>query len=106
MSLIFVFVALYIVMSKHFSNQLKNEKKLLLRLFFIFLVCYVLRTFYMYFIGTYRTQVICNFGYRIMIDCILPLLWDILPIFSIMFWHHNNFKERKKPINIRNKPKK
>ena len=75
---------------KYYKGRMVLEMCRLKMLFAVFCVCYGLRAIYMYGEGSYRT-VFVNRIVRLHFVNLLPLVWDIMSIVSILVMHHFTF---------------
>ena len=63
-------------------------------MFFCFMVSYTIRTLYqfLYYDGAGLADLICSYLTREIIASISPVIWEIIPNVTIMYWHHENMK--------------
>ena len=74
-----------------FGNQLNSEKQLLTAVFLVFTVTYTLRLFWsLYFIFSLFDQYQENYKF-FCTSLALPIVWDVLPIGLLMYFHLRNF---------------
>ena len=80
---------------KAFKNQLTEEKWVLLAVFLVFTLTYFTRLVWsIYFIFSAFDQY--QESYRFFIATqLLPLLWDVLPIGLLVYFHIRNFTPKK-----------
>lgn len=79
-------------LNKHFQDDLVEERRLMRDMFFLFMACYTLRTFYQFIYYDFAHTRVCSFMVRNMLNILMPLAWEIVPNVTIMYWHHENFK--------------
>ncbi len=94
---VFLLVALisFVVLQRRsFRKVLEKEAKMFNWFFFIFFMCYFLRTVYLWLLGKWRYTRAFNtvFSRYLMID-ILPMIWDIVPICAILIIHVREFSK-------------
>ena len=98
--LITAYVVLVYNMSKYFKEQMKNEICKLTVLFATFVMAYFLRLFYQIGLGhTFYKEIISDMVCRWWFINILPLIWDITSILSILILHWMSFR---KPAETKN----
>ena len=97
MFLIGSFLTLLYILNKMLSENLTSYRKTIVKLFVLFTISYVLRTPYTWFFGMYY-HLVCSQFTRDVTILFLNLIWDILPIMSILIMHHLNFRTFDIPI--------
>ena len=92
--LLIALISFVVLQRRSFSKVLENEAKMLNWFFFIFFMCYFMRTVYLWLLGKWRYTHAFNtiFSRYLMID-ILPMVWDIVPIGAILVIHVREFSK-------------
>ena len=68
-------------------------------LFAVFCLCYGLRDLYSFGLGQYRS-IIKSILLRWHFNNCFPLIWDILPIVSVLIMHYLTFKIKKPDFSV------
>ena len=89
--LIISFINLNKILKKMAFDSLTAYRNTIKKLFVLFTVSYVLRMGYTWFFGQYYKIICSQFGRDVAV-LFLNLIWDILPISSILIMHHFNFR--------------
>ena len=79
---------------KYHKDRLIIEMGRLRALFAVFCLCYGLRALYTFGLGTYRS-IIKSTLLRWHFNNCFPLIWDILPIVSVLIMHYLTFKPKR-----------
>ena len=80
-------------LNKYFSaDKLKSEKKTIKVIFIAFILPFVASDAMAIALAV-NPYIVCNSSIRFALMYGLPLVWDIPPICSILFFHYRNFGE-------------
>ena len=92
--LITAYVVLIYNMRKYFKEQMRNEMRRLTVLFASFVLAYLLRSLYQIGLMTsFYKELINSLVWRWYLIDVLPLIWDLASIVSILILHYTSFSD-------------
>ena len=92
--LITAYIVLIYNMGKYFKEQMRNEMRRLTVLFASFVLAYFLRSLYQVgLMFNFYKELINSLVKRWFIIDVLPLIWDLASIVSILILHYTSFSD-------------